>query len=44
MSVLIVLGFLVVFLVAVASDNMTPQKPPKSKDELEEGLKKYRRK
>lgn len=44
MSVLIVVGFLVVFLVAMAKDNMTPQKPPKSKEELEEGLKKYRRK
>lgn len=44
MSVLIVLGFLVVFMVASAIDNLAPQKPPKSKEELEEGLKKYRRK
>lgn len=44
MSVIIVLGFLVVFLVASAIDNLAPQKPPKSAEELEEGLKKYRMK
>ena len=44
MSALIILGFLIVFFVAVVKDNMTPQKPPKTKEEIEEMLKKSRRK